>query len=98
MRSSKRSASNEVVMDEPHERVRERVRERLRIRALNLIGYAPRTADELRKRLAERQWAKGHSDLIDAVVEDCTSRGLLGGEGHERALRDRLFAYATDRS
>lgn len=73
-----------------------RVRARIRKRALNLIDYAPRTEDELRDRLAERPWARGCSELIDSVVAECVARGLLGGEGHERALRDRLFAYATD--
>jgi regulatory protein len=77
-------------------RLRERVRGRLRKRALNLIEYAPRTADELRQRLAERPWARGQGELIDEVVADCVARGLIGGPGHERALRDRLFAYAAD--
>jgi SOS response regulatory protein OraA/RecX len=73
-----------------------RIKERLRKRALNLINYAPRTAEELRTRLGEKSWARGQTDAIDEVVRDCEARGLVGGEGHERALRDRLFAYAVD--
>jgi regulatory protein len=73
-----------------------RLRARLRKRALNLIEYAPRTGDELRQRLAERPWARGQTELIEEVVAECEGRGLLGGSGHDRALRDRLFAYATD--
>ena len=73
-----------------------RLRNRLRKRALNLIEYAPRTGEELRQRLGERPWARGQGELIDEVVGECAARGLLGGPGHDRALRDRLFAYATD--
>jgi regulatory protein len=74
----------------------DRLRDRIRKRALNLVNYAPRTADELRMRLAEKSWAKGHQDAIDDVVRDFEARGMIGGAGHERALRDRLFAYAVD--
>jgi regulatory protein len=34
--------------------------------------------------------------LIDEVVAGCVEKGLLGGPGHERALRDRLFNYAVN--
>jgi len=73
-----------------------RIRERLRKRALNLVNYAPRTAEELRARLLEKSWARGHDEIVDDVVRDCETRGLIGGTGHEQALRDRLFAYAVD--
>lgn len=73
-----------------------RIRERLRKRALRLVEALPRTADELRVRLAEKSWARPHTDLVDEVVADCVARGLLGGEGHEKALRDRLFGYAVN--
>jgi SOS response regulatory protein OraA/RecX len=74
----------------------DRLKERIRKRALNLLNYAPRTAEELRARLAEKSWARGREDLVDEVVRECEARGLMGGAGHERALRDRLFAYAVD--
>jgi SOS response regulatory protein OraA/RecX len=73
-----------------------RLKERLRKRALNLINYAPRTADELRAKLGEKPWARGQTEAIDELVRDFETRGLVGGAGHERALRDRLFAYAVD--
>jgi regulatory protein len=73
-----------------------RLRERIRKRALNLINHAPRTSEELRRRLEEKPWARGQRELVEAVVSECDARGLLGGEGHDRAMRDRLFAYAVD--
>ena len=82
--------------DEQNVRDDERVRDRIRKRAVNLIEFAPRTADELRGRLAERPWARGRSDLIESVIAQCEKQGLLGGPGHEKAMRDRLFAYAVD--
>lgn len=72
------------------------LRDRLRKRALRLIEALPRTEDELRTRLAEKPWARPHAELIDEVVADCASRGLFGGVGHDRALRDRLFNYAAN--
>jgi regulatory protein len=72
------------------------LRERLRKRAIRLIEYLPRTADELKVRLAEKRWAKGQREAIDEVVADCEKRGWLGGEGHAKALRDRLFGYAVN--
>ena len=30
------------------------------------------------------------------MVAECAERGLFGGEGHEKALRDRLFGYAVN--
>ncbi len=72
------------------------MRERLGRRARRLIEALPRTQDELRVRLAEKVWAKPHADLVDEVVAECATKGLLGGDGHERALRDRLFNYAAN--
>ena len=74
----------------------EQIRERLRRRALRLVEALPRTADELRIRLAEKAWARPYAELVDEVVADFEAKGLLGGPGHERALRDRLFAYAVN--
>lgn len=62
---------------------------------MRLIEYLPRTEEELRARLAEKAWARPHAELIDEVVTDCAAKGLLGGPGHDKALRDRLFNYAV---
>jgi regulatory protein len=72
------------------------LRERLRRRALRLVEFLPRTEEELRLRLSEKAWARPHPELVDEVVADCAKKGLLGGEGHEKALRDRLFGYAVN--
>ncbi len=71
------------------------LRDRLRRRARRLVEALPRTADELRDRLSEKPWARPHSDLVDSVVAEFVAKGLVGGDGHERALRDRLFNYAA---
>lgn len=68
---------------------------RLGVRARRLIEALPRTEDELRARLLEKPWAKARPDLVDQAVADCLSRGLIGGSGHAKALRDRLFNYAV---
>ena len=68
---------------------------RLGVRARRLIEALPRTEDELRIRLLEKSWARPHPDVVDRVVADCVARGLVGGAGHARALRDRLFNYAV---
>ncbi len=68
---------------------------RLGVRARRLIEALPRTEDELRVRLLEKPWAKARPDLVDQAVADCLSRGLIGGAGHAKALRDRLFNYAV---
>lgn len=71
------------------------VRDRLRRRARRLVEALPRTADELRGRLSEKPWARPHGDLVEQVVAECAEKGLLGGGGHAKALRDRLFNYAV---
>ncbi len=55
----------------------------------------PRSDVELEMRLAEKPWAQPHHAIISAVVAECRIAGLLGGDGHVRALRDRLFNYAV---
>ena len=71
------------------------MRDRLRRRARRLVEALPRTADELRGRLSEKPWARLHGDLVEQVVAECAEKGLLGGGGHAKALRDRLFNYAV---
>lgn len=68
---------------------------RLGVRARRLIEALPRTEDELRVRLLEKPWAKPRPDLVERAVADCLDRGLIGGAGHTKALRDRLFNYAV---
>lgn len=68
---------------------------RLGVRARRLIEALPRTEDELRVRLLEKPWAKPRPDLVERAVADCLARGLIGGAGHAKALRDRLFNYAV---
>lgn len=68
---------------------------RIGVRARRLIEAFPRTEDELRARLLEKAWARPHPELVDRAVADCVTRGLLGGAGHDKALRDRLFNYAV---
>ena len=68
---------------------------RLVTRARRLIEAFPRTEDELRERLLEREWARGHPDAVERAVRDCVARGLIGGAGHAKAIRDRLFNHAV---
>lgn len=68
---------------------------RIAVRARRLVESLPRTEDELRDRLLEKPWARPRPDLVESAVADCVARGLIGGAGHAKALRDRLFSYAV---
>lgn len=68
---------------------------RIGVRARRLIEALPRSEDELRVRLLEKVWARARPDLVDVAVADCVERGLIGGVGYKKALRDRLFNYAV---